>query len=223
MCLNNIDTQDPAGFIVSRQLLTQVFTIDKEVTYLQNEEDRVFLRRRIESLCQNLSSNDINMSLFKEGLMNGDFEFILDRFNSLQESINKSLSRFPSRNVIINNEIKPANIGAVYCAQNNIWEVTQSFDFDNIAFGQSKNGDSTPIEKDLGRTISFFAFDKDSGEFYADYAHKVIEGFLQKLNRPLNFEEVQRLEEYIQLGLVTSYLWRSSYFAEQLQGIALRS
>ena len=100
----------------------------------------------------------------------------------------------------------------------NRWEITQSFDFDNMGFGTPENGDQTPLEKDLGRTLSFFAFDPESGDFYADNAKATIKGYLERLPEKMSDAEIHRLQDYIQLGIVTSYLWRSSYLADELQG-----
>jgi hypothetical protein len=70
----------------------------------------------------------------------------------------------------------------------------------------------------LGRTLSFFAFDPLSGEFYGDNAKATIKGYLERLAEKMSEAEIFRLQNYIRLGIVTSYLWRSSYLAEELQG-----
>ena len=77
------------------------------------------------------------------------------------------------------------------------------------------NNDCTPIEKDLARTISFFAFN-NQGDFQEKYAQNVIEGFLTK--QKLEDFMIIRLAEYIKLAIITSYLWRASYLADELQG-----
>ena len=155
---------------------------------------------------------------FYQGLERGDLEVILDCFNQLEKKIEQSLLSDPAPDVPVHNEVKPANVGAVYDAVANRWKITQSFDFDNMGFGTPENGDQTPLEKDLGRTLSFFAFDPLSGEFYADNAKATIKGYLERLAEKMSEAEILRLQNYIRLGIVTSYLWRSSYLAEELQG-----
>ena len=123
---------------------------------------------------------------FRKGLQRGDLEVILDCFNQLEKNIHESLIDNPAPNVPVLNEVKPANVGAVYDAAANRWEITQSFDFDNMGFGTSENGDQTLLEKDLGRTLSFFAFDPESGEFYADNAKATIKGYLERLPEKMN-------------------------------------
>lgn len=39
-----------------------------------------------------------------------------------------------------------------------------------------------------------------------------------RLPRKLTADEIVRLKDYLQLGVITSYLWRSSYFADELRG-----
>ncbi len=68
--------------------------------------------------------------------------------------------------------------------------------------------------------MSFFAFDPLSGEFYAENAKATIKGYLERLAEKMSEAEIFRLQKYIRLGIVTSYLWRSSYLAEELQGQA---
>lgn len=213
----DIDTADPAGFIIGRRVAQDVFAIDNALTYLRSDLDRRNLRGHIEKMLQNLSQND-EAQAFGRGLEKGHLEIVLTRFNQLEKSIANNLAVSPAQNVPIHNEVKPANIGAVYNALENRWRITQSFDFDNIAFGSVKNGDRTPLEKDLGRTLSFFSFDAKTGEFYPDNAKATIQGYLQRLPRKLNADEINRLRDYLQLGVVTSYLWRSSYFADELHG-----
>ena len=85
-------------------------------------------------------------------------------------------------------------MGAVYDASDNSWEITQSFDFDNMGFGTLENGDKTPLEKDLGRTLSFFAFDPQSGDFYAENAKATIKGYLERLPKKMSDSEINRLQ-----------------------------
>ena len=165
----------------------------------------------------NLGRSD-EAQAFGHGLEQGHLEIILARFNQLEKRIEENLTKAPAQNVPIHNEVKPANVGAVYNAAENRWRITQSFDFDNIAFGNAKNGDHTPLEKDLGRTLSFFSFDAKTGEFYPDNTKATIQGFLQRLPRKMIANEIDRLRDYLQLGVVTSYLWRSSYFSDELRG-----
>lgn len=213
----DIDTADPAGFIIGRRVAQDVFTINSTLTYLRTDFDRHNLRIHIKKLLPNLGQSN-EAQAFKRGLEKGHLEIMLMRFNQLEKRIEESLTKSPAQNVPIHNEVKAANIGAVYNAAASRWRITQSFDFDNIAFGSIRNGDHTPLEKDLGRTLSFFAFDATTGEFYPDNAKATIQGFLQRLPRKLNTDEIERLKDYLQLGVVTSYLWRSSYFAEELCG-----
>lgn len=213
----DIDTADPAGFIIGRRVAQNVFSIDKPITYLRTDRDRSDLRVHIEKMLPNLGQSD-EAQAFGRGLEKGHLEIILARFNQLEKRIEKNLAESPAQNVPIHNEVKPANVGAVYNATENRWRITQSFDFDNIAFGNAENGDHTPLEKDLGRTLSFFSFDANTGEFYPDNAKATIQGYLQRLPRKLTKHEIDRLKDYLQLGVVTSYLWRSSYFADELCG-----
>lgn len=213
----DIDTADPAGFIIGRRVAQDVFSINKSITYLRTDRDRHNLRSHIEKMLPNLGQSD-EAQAFGRGLEQGHLEIILTRFNQLEKRIAKNLTKSPAQNVPIHNEVKPANVGAIYNAAENRWRITQSFDFDNIALGNMKNGDHTPLEKDLGRTLSFFSFDASTGEFYPDNAKATIQGYLQRLPRKLTTDEINRLEDYLQLGVVTSYLWRSSYFADELCG-----
>ncbi len=215
----DIDTADPAGFIIGRRVAQDVFTIDSTLTYLRTDVDKHNLRMHIEKLLPNLGQSN-EAQAFRRGLEKGHLGIMLMRFNQLEKRIGDNLTKAPAQNVPIHNEVKSANIGAVYNATDNRWRITQSFDFDNIAFGSNRNGDHTPLEKDLGRTLSFFAFDATTGEFYPSNAKATIQGFLQRLPRKLNTDEIERLKDYLQLGVVTSYLWRSSYFAEELCGKA---
>jgi hypothetical protein len=213
----DIDTADPAGFIIGRRVVQDVFSIDEPITYLRTNRDRHDLRVHIEKMLSNLAQSD-EAQAFGRGLEQGHLEIILARFNQLEQRIEKNLAKSSAQNVPIHNEVKPANVGAVYNAAENRWRITQSFDFDNIAFGNAKNGDHTPLEKDLGRTLSFFSFDANTGEFYPDNARATIQGYLQRLPRKLTKDEIDRLKDYLQLGVITSYLWRSSYFADELCG-----
>ncbi|SFP90560.1 hypothetical protein SAMN05216419_103110 [Nitrosomonas cryotolerans] len=213
----DIDTADPAGFILGRQIAQDIFQISHALTYLRTNHDRRILRAHIEQYLPNLGQSH-EAQAFKRGLEENQLEIILARFNQLEENINASLAQTPAQNVPIHNEIKPANVGAIYDPRINQWRITQSFDFDNIAFGTHRNGDHTPLEKDLGRTLSFFAFDAITGEFSPTNAQATVKGFLQRLPRKLNVDEIDRLKHYVQLGLVTSYLWRASYFADELHG-----
>ena len=210
-------TADPTGFITGRQVASEDFALGEGLTYLRNTEARRDLKQRIQSLLPNLGASP-EARLFHQGLERGDLEVILDCFNQLENKIQLSLLSDPAPDVPVHNEVKPANVGAVYDAFANRWKITQSFDFDNMGFGTQKNGDQTPLEKDLGRTLSFFAFDPLSGEFYADNAKATIKGYLERLAEKMSEAEIFRLQNYIRLGIVTSYLWRSSYLAEELQG-----
>ena len=210
-------TRDPTGFIIGREVVKDDFALSEGLTYLRNSDDLRNLRYRIQSLLPNLGSSPEARS-FHKGLERGDLEFILHCFNQLEDKIQKSLLIDPAPNVPIHNEVKPANVGAIYDVRAKCWEITQSFDFDNIGFGTQENGDQTPLEKDLGRTLSFFAFDPISGEFYSDNAKATIKGYLERLAEKMSEAEILRLQNYIRLGIVTSYLWRSSYLAEELQG-----
>jgi len=212
-----LETADPAGFATGRQVAREDFEISEYLTQLHNSSDRKELQHHIQHLLPNLGNSPEAQS-FREGLQRGDLEVILDCFNQLEKNIHESLIDNPAPNVPVLNEVKPANVGAVYDAAVNRWEITQSFDFDNMGFGTSENGDQTLLEKDLGRTLSFFAFDPESGEFYADNAKATIKGYLERLPEKMNEAEIHRLQDYIQLGIVTSYFWRSSYLAEELQG-----
>ena len=212
-----IDTTDPTGFFSGRKIARDDFGISEELTHLRNPEDRQKIRDQIKSLLPNLGSSP-EANSFREGLQRGDLEVILDCFNLLEKNIQASLVSDPAPNVPIHNEVKPANVGAVYGVAENRWKITQSFDFDNMGFGTPENGDQTPLEKDLGRTLSFFAFDPVSGEFYPDNAKATIKGYLERLPEKMNVAEIKRLQDYIQLGVVTSYLWRSSYLSEELLG-----
>ena len=214
---NNVETADPAGFSSGRKIVQDNFCVSEELTHFRNPEDRKELEKHIQQLLPNLGESPEARS-FRKGLQNGELETILSCFNQLEKNIHKSLASDPAPNVPIHNEVKPANVGAVYDAEFNRWKITQSFDFDNMGFGTPENGDQTPLEKDLGRTLSFFAFDPLSGEFYPDNAKATIKGYLKRLPEKTNEAEINRLQEYIQLGIVTSYLWRSSYLAEELQG-----
>ena len=214
---NDIETTDPTGFASGRQIASDNFGVSENLTHLHNPEDRKKMRDHILSLLPNLGESPEAES-FREGLQRGDLEVILDRFNQLEKNIHESLVSDPAPNVPIHNEVKPANVGAVYDGASNRWEITQSFDFDNMGFGTPENGDQTPLEKDLGRTLSFFAFDPVSGEFYPDNAKATIKGYLERLAEKMGEAEIHRLQDYIQLGIVTSYLWRSSYLAEELLG-----
>ncbi|MBA2484338.1 MAG: hypothetical protein H0V39_07950 [Nitrosomonas sp.] len=213
----DIDSADPAGFIIGRRVAQDVFAIDNTLTYLRSERDRQNLRGHIEKMLPNLGQSD-EAQAFGCGLEKGHLEIVLTRFNQLEERIAKNLAVSPAQNAPIHNEVKPANVGAIYNAVENRWCITQSFDFDNIAFGSVKNGDHTPLEKDLGRTLSFFSFDAKTGAFYPDNAKATIQGYLLRLPRKLTADEIVRLKDYLQLGVITSYLWRSSYFADELRG-----
>jgi len=214
-----IVTADPTGFITGRKVAGEDFALNESLTHLRTPEDRNELKYHIQSMLQNLGHSPEARS-FHKGLERGDLEVILDCFNQLDINIQQSLSCDPAPNVPVHNEVKPANVGAVYDAVANRWKITQSFDFDNMGFGTPENGDQTPLEKDLGRTLSFFAFDPLSGEFYAENAKATIKGYLERLAEKMSEAEIFRLQSYIRLGIVTSYLWRSSYLAEELQGQA---
>ena len=213
----DLETADPAGFRTGRQVARDDFSISESLTHLQNSADRKEFQYQIQNMLPNLGNSPEALS-FRKGLQRGDLEVILDCFNWLEKNIHESLIDYPAPNVPVNNEVKPANIGAVFDAAGNRWEITQSFDFDNMGFGTPENGDQTPLEKDLGRTLSFFAFDPESGDFYADNAKATIKGYLERLPEKMSDAEIHRLQDYIQLGIVTSYLWRSSYLADELQG-----
>ena len=210
-------TADPTGFITGRQVAGDDFALSESLTHLRTPEDRKALKHHIQSMLQNLGDSP-EARAFYQGLERGDLEVILDCFNQLEKKIEQSLLSDPAPDVPVHNEVKPANVGAVYDAVANRWKITQSFDFDNMGFGTPENGDQTPLEKDLGRTLSFFAFDPLSGEFYADNAKATIKGYLERLAEKMSEAEILRLQNYIRLGIVTSYLWRSSYLAEELQG-----
>ena len=210
-------TADPTGFITGRQVAGDDFALSESLTHLRTPEDRKALKHHIQSMLQNLGDSP-EARAFYQGLERGDLEVILDCFNQLEKIIEQSLLSVPAPDVPVHNEVKPANVGAVYDAVANRWKITQSFDFDNMGFGTPENGDQTPLEKDLGRTLSFFAFDPLSGEFYADNAKATIKGYLERLAEKMSEAEILRLQNYIRLGIVTSYLWRSSYLAEELQG-----
>ena len=210
-------TADPTGFITGRQVAGDDFALSESLTHLRTPEDRKALKHHIQSMLQNLGDSP-EARAFYQGLERGDLEVILDCFNQLEKMIEQSLLSDPAPDVPVHNEVKPANVGAVYDAVANRWKITQSFDFDNMGFGTPENGDQTPLEKDLGRTLSFFAFDPLSGEFYADNAKATIKGYLERLAEKMSEAEILRLQNYIRLGIVTSYLWRSSYLAEELQG-----
>ena len=211
-------TADPTGFIIGRKVVRDEFALSESLTYLRNLKERKELKHHIQILLPNLGASPEARS-FHQGLERGDLEFILDCFNQLENKIRQSLLSDPAPDVPVHNEVKPANVGAVYDAPANRWEITQSFDFDNMGFGTQENGDQTPLEKDLRRTISFFAFDPLSGEFYADNAKATIKGYLERLAEKMSEPEIIRLQNYILLGIITSYLWRSSYIAEELQGL----
>ena len=213
----DLETADPAGFRTGRQVARDDFSISESLTHLQNSADRKEFQYQIQNMLPNLGNSPEAQS-FRKGLQRGDLEVILDCFNWLEKKIHESLIDDPAINVPVNNEVKPANVGAVYDSAEYRWEITQSFDFDNMGFGTLENGDKTPLEKDLGRTLSFFAFDPESGEFFADNAKATIKGYLERLPEKMNEAEIHRLQDYVQLGIVTSYLWRSSYFAEELMG-----
>ena len=210
-------TADPTGFITGRQVAGDDFALSESLTHLRTPEDRKALKHHVQSMLQNLGASP-EARAFHQGLERGDLEVILDCFNQLEKKIEQSLLCDPAPDVPVHNEVKPANVGAVYDAVANRWKITQSFDFDNMGFGTPENGDQTPLEKDLGRTLSFFAFDPLSGEFYADNAKATIKGYLERLAEKMSEAEILRLQNYIRLGIVTSYLWRSSYLAEELQG-----
>ena len=210
-------TADPTGFITGREVAGDDFSLSENLTQLRTPEDRKALKHHIQSMLQNLGDSP-EARAFYQGLERGDLEVILDCFNQLETKIEQSLLSDPAPDVPVHNEVKPANVGAVYDAVANRWKITQSFDFDNMGFGTPENGDQTPLEKDLGRTLSFFAFDPLSGEFYADNAKATIKGYLERLAEKMSEAEILRLQNYIRLGIVTSYLWRSSYLAEELQG-----
>ena len=210
-------TADPTGFITGREVAGDDFSLSENLTQLRTPEDRKALKHHIQSMLQNLGDSP-EARAFYQGLERGDLEVILDCFNQLEKMIEQSLLSDPAPDVPVHNEVKPANVGAVYDAVANRWKITQSFDFDNMGFGTPENGDQTPLEKDLGRTLSFFAFDPLSGEFYADNAKATIKGYLERLAEKMSEAEILRLQNYIRLGIVTSYLWRSSYLAEELQG-----
>ena len=210
-------TVDPTGFITGREVAGDDFALSESLTHLRTPEDRKELKHHIQSMLQNLGDSP-EARAFYQGLERGDLEVILDCFNQLEKMIEQSLLSDPAPDVPVHNEVKPANVGAVYDAVANRWKITQSFDFDNMGFGTPENGDQTPLEKDLGRTLSFFAFDPLSGEFYADNAKATIKGYLERLAEKMSDAEILRLQNYIRLGIVTSYLWRSSYLAEELQG-----
>ena len=210
-------TADPTGFITGREVAGDDFSLSQSLTHLRTPEDRKTLKHHIQSMLQNLG-NSPEARAFYQGLERGDLAVILDCFNQLEKTIEQSLLSDPAPDVPVHNEVKPANVGAVYDAVANRWKITQSFDFDNMGFGTPENGDQTPLEKDLGRTLSFFAFDPLSGEFYADNAKATIKGYLERLAEKMSDAEILRLQNYIRLGIVTSYLWRSSYLAEELQG-----
>ena len=210
-------TADPTGFITGREVAGDDFALSENLTHLRTPEDRKALKHHIQSMLQNLGDSP-EARAFYQGLERGDLEVILDCFNQLEKKIEQSLLSDPAPDVPVHNEVKPANVGAVYDAVANRWKITQSFDFDNMGFGTPENGDQTPLEKDLGRTLSFFAFDPLSGEFYADNAKATIKGYLERLAEKMSEAEILRLQNYIRLGIVTSYLWRSSYLAEELQG-----
>jgi hypothetical protein len=210
-------TADPTGFITGREVAGDDFALNESLTQLRTPEDRKALKHHIQSMLQNLGDSP-EARAFYQGLERGDLEVILDCFNQLETKIEQSLLSDPAPDVPVHNEVKPANVGAVYDAVANRWKITQSFDFDNMGFGTPENGDQTPLEKDLGRTLSFFAFDPLSGEFYADNAKATIKGYLERLAEKMSEAEILRLQNYIRLGIVTSYLWRSSYLAEELQG-----
>ena len=210
-------TADPTGFITGREVAGDDFSLSENLTQLRTPEDRKALKHHIQSMLQNLGDSP-EARAFYQGLERGDLEVILDCFNQLEKMIEQSLLSDPAPDVPVHNEVKPANVGAVYDAVANRWKITQSFDFDNMGFGTPENGDQTPLEKDLGRTLSFFAFDPLSGEFYADNAKATIKGYLERLAEKMSEAKILRLQNYIRLGIVTSYLWRSSYLAEELQG-----
>jgi len=213
----DVITADPTGFITGRQVAGDDFALSQSLTHLRNPDDRKELKHCIKSMLPNLGASPESRS-FLQGLERGDLEVILDCFNKLEEDVRQSLLTDPAPNVPVHNEVKPANVGAVYDAVANRWKITQSFDFDNMGFGTPENGDQTPLEKDLGRTLSFFAFDPLSGEFYANNAKATIKGYLERLAEKMSEAEILRLQNYIRFGIVTSYLWRSSYLAEELQG-----
>ena len=212
-----IVTDDPTGFITGRKVACDDFALSESMTHLSDQDDRKELRNCIERMLPNLGESPEARS-FHKGLERDDLEVILDCFNQLERKIQQSLHCNPAPDVPIHNEVKPANVGAVYDSDVNHWKITQSFDFDNMGFGTPDNGDKTPLEKDLGRTLSFFAFDQLTGEFYAENAKATIKGYLERLAEKMSEAEIFRLQNYVRLGIVTSYLWRSSYLAEELQG-----
>ena len=183
-----LETADPAGFATGRQVACEEFEISDYLTHLHNSSDRKELQYHIQHLLPNLGNSPEAQS-FRKGLQRGDLEVILDCFNQLENNIHESVIDNPAPNVPVLNEVKPANVGAVYDASVNRWEITQSFDFDNMGFGTLENGDQTLLEKDLGRTLSFFAFDPESGEFYADNAKATIKGYLERLPEKMNEAE----------------------------------
>lgn len=201
----DITTEDPFGFKAIRELFSLDFGIGQELTYLKNPDDAKKIKNHVVNLAKNnLSKSDVISLAFGGGLIRGDLIKVLREFNALEER----LSKFNLPDTLINNEVKPANVGALRDKKTGAWKVTNSFDYDQVGFG--------PAVKDLGRTISFFAFDKNTGEFFPENALATIKGFMEK--RPLSNEEKKALPDYIIMGALISYPVRASYLAEELQG-----
>ena len=211
-------TADPFGFRALRQMFVDDFRISQEDTHLSSSEVKVKVQAKIDSMISNLDPKDPAAAGFAQGLARGDLIEILDMFNAIEARVSVSLDSYPAPNVVIHNEVKPANVGAQLVTSNNTWVVTQFYDFDQVALGTLVNGDRTPAEKDLGRSISFLSFDPKTGEFFPDNAKQLIAGFLERQPVKLTDAQIERLEDYIKLGVLTSYPVRSSYLAEELQG-----
>ena len=111
----DLETADPAGFRTGRQVARDDFSISESLTYLQNSADRKEFQYQIQNMLPNLGNSPESQS-FRKGLQGGDLEFILDCFNWLEKNIHESLIDNPAPNVPVNNEVKPANVGAVYDA-----------------------------------------------------------------------------------------------------------
>jgi Ser/Thr protein kinase RdoA (MazF antagonist) len=200
-----VTTDDPFGIPAIRKLFAADFDINESLTYLRDHEDEELITQHTDNLVDNLNPDDPISRAFSEGVIRGDHITMMLRLNELE----KKLGNFDFPETLIHNEIKPANVGATKDPETGEWKITASFDFDQVGFG--------PAVKDLGRTISFFAFDKNTGEFFPERATATIKGWLK--HKDLNAEEVEVLSSYIELGALTSYPVRASYLAEELQGI----
>ena len=114
----NFTTNDPAGFMELRNIISNIFLIPHSYTYLKNLKHKKTIKKIINKQIINLSATKISYN-FKQSLEQGDLFFLLNKFNEIEQKIAQNLNNLT--NVIINNEIKPSNIGAIY--KNKAWYI----------------------------------------------------------------------------------------------------